>query len=69
MFVTDFCSQQFRDGWAADSDNIGAVDDLLDAYINLYNDCISKLPSDMHTGIHLCRGNFIGQKSYTIEVY
>lgn len=59
----DFCSQKFRDGWAADSDNIGTVDDLLDAYIALYNDCISKLPSDMHTGIHLCRGNFIGKAS------
>lgn len=61
----DFCSQKFRDGWAADSDNIGTVDDLLDAYIALYNDCISKLPSDMHTGIHLCRGNFIGKLPFS----
>jgi methionine synthase II (cobalamin-independent) len=56
--LPDFCSQKFRDGWKADPDNIGTVDDLLDAYIALYNDCISKVPSDMHTGIHLCRGNF-----------
>jgi methionine synthase II (cobalamin-independent) len=54
----DFCSQKFRDGWAEDKDNIGTVDDLLDAYIGLYNDVLSQIPKDMHTGIHLCRGNF-----------
>lgn len=53
----DFCSDKFRQGWAEDSDNIGTVDDLLDAYIALYNDSISKIPADMHTGVHLCRGN------------
>ena len=36
------------------------MEDLLDAYIALYNDCISKVPADMHTGVHLCRGNFRG---------
>ncbi|KAI1028872.1 hypothetical protein LB503_002242 [Fusarium chuoi] len=64
-----FCSQKFRDGWAADSDNIGTVDDLLDAYINLYNDSLSKIPSDMHTGIHLCRGNFIGGRHFAEGKY
>ncbi|KAH8884888.1 UROD/MetE-like protein [Thozetella sp. PMI_491] len=59
-----FCSDKFRDGWAADSDNIGTVDDLLDAYIGLYNDSISKLPADFHTGVHLCRGNFIGGRHF-----
>ncbi|KAJ8122517.1 hypothetical protein O1611_g9819 [Lasiodiplodia mahajangana] len=33
-----FCSSKFRDGWAADKNNIGTVEDLLDAYIALYND-------------------------------
>lgn len=65
----DFCSQKFRDGWAADSDNIGSVDDLLDAYIKLYNDSLSKIPSDMHTGIHLCRGNFIGGRHFAEGAY
>ncbi|KAM0194779.1 hypothetical protein ACHAPI_006783 [Fusarium lateritium] len=64
-----FCSQKFRDGWAADSDNIGTVDDLLDAYIKLYNDSLSKIPSDMHTGIHLCRGNFIGGRHFAEGKY
>ncbi|KAL2158771.1 hypothetical protein VTH06DRAFT_3962 [Thermothelomyces fergusii] len=59
-----FCSDKFRHGWLEDHDNIGTVDDLLDAYIELYNDCISKLPADCHTGVHLCRGNFIGGKFF-----
>jgi hypothetical protein len=29
---------------------------LLDSYIKLYNNCISR-PADMHLGIHICRGN------------
>ncbi|KAH8670583.1 hypothetical protein BGZ61DRAFT_537233 [Ilyonectria robusta] len=64
-----FCSQKFRDGWAADFKNIGSVEDLLDAYIALYNDSISKCPADMHTGIHLCRGNFIGGRHFAEGSY
>ncbi|KAM7213216.1 hypothetical protein V8F06_011381 [Rhypophila decipiens] len=64
-----FCSDKFRQGWAEDSDNIGTVDDLLDAYIALYNDCISKLPADFHTGVHLCRGNFIGGRHFAEGAY
>ncbi|KAF8208822.1 hypothetical protein K438DRAFT_1930384 [Mycena galopus ATCC 62051] len=52
-----FCSDKFRQGWVEDKDNIGTVDDLLDAYIKLYNDIITALPADLHTGVHLCRGN------------
>ncbi|KIW02451.1 uncharacterized protein PV09_06261 [Verruconis gallopava] len=59
-----FCSDVFRNGWAEDKDNIGTVDDLLDAYIKLYNDSLSKVPEDMHTGVHLCRGNFIGGRHF-----
>lgn len=65
----DFCSDKFRQGWAEDSDNIGTVDDLLDAYIALYNDCISNLPADFHTGVHLCRGNFIGGRHFAEGAY
>ncbi|KAK0625843.1 hypothetical protein B0T14DRAFT_420718 [Immersiella caudata] len=64
-----FCSDKFRDGWATDTDNIGTVDDLLDAYIKLYNDSISKLPADFHTGVHLCRGNFIGGRHFAEGAY
>ena len=72
LFLTrspDFCSQKFRDGWAADSDNIGTVEDLFDAYIKLYNDSLSGLPPDLHTGIHLCRGNFIGGRHFAEGAY
>lgn len=64
-----FCSKSFREGWEADKDNIGTVEDLLDAYIKLYNDSISKLPSDFHTGVHLCRGNFIGGRHFAEGAY
>ncbi|KAH8168964.1 methionine synthase, vitamin-B12 independent [Sarocladium implicatum] len=64
-----FCSTKFRDGWAQDKDNIGTVDDLLDAYIGCYNDIIAQLPKDMHTGIHLCRGNFIGGRHFAEGSY
>lgn len=68
-YLIDFCSEKFRKGWAEDKDNIGTVDDLLDSYIALYNDCISKCPPDMHTGVHLCRGNFIGGRHFAEGAY
>ncbi|KAI0836521.1 UROD/MetE-like protein [Hypoxylon sp. FL0890] len=64
-----FCSQDFRKGWEEDKDNIGTWEDLLDAYIKLYNDSISGLPADLHTGIHLCRGNFIGGRHFAEGAY
>ncbi|KAK3935152.1 UROD/MetE-like protein [Diplogelasinospora grovesii] len=64
-----FCSDKFRQGWTEDKDNIGSVDDLLDAYIALYNDSTSKCPPDMHTGVHLCRGNFIGGRHFAEGAY
>lgn len=44
-------------GWSKDSLNTYSADELLQKYINLYNDCVSQIPSDMHVGVHLCRGN------------
>ncbi|KAJ5351744.1 hypothetical protein N7541_002549 [Penicillium brevicompactum] len=64
-----FCSEAFRKGWAEDESNTGSVDDLLDAYIKLYNDSLAGLPEDMHTGIHLCRGNFIGGRHFSEGSY
>ena len=34
------------------------ADALLDAYIRLYNNCLSTRSQDMIVGLHLCRGNF-----------
>lgn len=64
-----FCSPAFRRGWEEDTNNTGTVDDLLDAYIKLYNDSLAGLPADMHTGIHLCRGNFIGGRHFSEGSY
>ena len=64
-----FCSDVFRNGWKEDSDNLGTIDDLLDSYIKLYNDSISKCPPDMHVGVHLCRGNFIGGRHFAEGAY
>ncbi|KAF7714828.1 Cobalamin-independent methionine synthase [Penicillium ucsense] len=64
-----FCSKSFRQGWEEDKDNIGTVDDLFDAYVKLYNDCLANIPADMHTGIHLCRGNFIGGRHFAEGSY
>lgn len=46
-------------------DNKEDASALLDAYIKLYNDCISSRPSDMHIGVHLCRGNFVGGRHFS----
>ena len=67
--AADFCSEKFRQGWKDDPSNIGTVDDLLDAYIKLYNDSIAHCPADMHTGVHLCRGNFIGGRHFAEGAY
>jgi len=42
---------------------------LLDNYIKLYNDCISERPSDLHIGVHLCRGNFVGGRHFSEGSY
>lgn len=53
------------EGWNADPLNKGTTEDLLDKYIKLYNDCISKRPSDLHVGVHLCRGNFHNSRHFS----
>ncbi|KAI2621302.1 5-methyltetrahydropteroyltriglutamate-homocysteine methyltransferase [Xylaria nigripes] len=57
-----FCSEKMLAGFKADGED---PDKLLDTYVQLYNDCISSRPSDMHLGIHLCRGNFAYSKHFS----
>ncbi|KAK8162346.1 hypothetical protein IWX90DRAFT_240718 [Phyllosticta citrichinensis] len=64
-----FCSDKMLDGWKNDSRNKHTADETLDAYIKLYNDCIAKVPADMHIGIHLCRGNFVGSRHFAEGAY
>ena len=52
-------------GWKEDKSNTKTADELFDDYINFYNDCISKRPADMHVGVHLCRGNFVGSRHFS----
>ncbi|MCJ1289441.1 hypothetical protein MMC34_000973 [Xylographa carneopallida] len=60
-----FCSEKMLAGWKEDKSNTKSAEDLLDDYIKLYNDCISKRPADMHVGVHLCRGNFVGSRHFS----
>ena len=52
-------------GWEKDPLNIYSTDELLAKYIDLYNACISQIPSDMHVGVHLCRGNFVNSRHFS----
>ena len=52
-------------GWEKDSSNAMTAEQMLDAYISLYNDCISKRPVDMHVGVHICRGNFVNSRHFS----
>ena len=52
-------------GWKKDTANTKSADALLDEYIQLYNDCLSKRPIDMHVGVHICRGNFVGSRHFS----
>ncbi|KAK2758962.1 hypothetical protein FQN54_003060 [Arachnomyces sp. PD_36] len=60
-----FCSEKMLAGWKEDKGNTYTPDQLFDAYVRLYNDCISKRPADMHVGVHLCRGNFVKSRHFS----
>ncbi|KAI9812906.1 MAG: hypothetical protein M1827_004424 [Pycnora praestabilis] len=60
-----FCSEKMLAGWKEDKANTYSADHLLDGYIKLYNDCLSKRPADMHIGLHICRGNFVGGRHFS----
>ncbi|PQE19219.1 5-methyltetrahydropteroyltriglutamate-homocysteine methyltransferase protein [Rutstroemia sp. NJR-2017a BBW] len=57
-----FCSEKMLAGFKADGED---AEKLFDSYIQLYNDCLSKRPADMHVGVHLCRGNFVGGRHFS----
>jgi len=57
-----FCSEKMLAGFKADGEDSEA---LFDAYIKLYNDCLSSRPANMHVGVHLCRGNFVGGRHFS----
>ena len=61
----DFCSEKMLEGWKKDHLNTKTTDQILDEYIEFYNDCISTRPADMHVGVHLCRGNFVNSRHFS----
>lgn len=52
-------------GWEKDPLNTKTAEQTLDDYISLYNDCIGRRPSDMHVGVHICRGNFVNSRHFS----
>ena len=56
MLRADFCSESMIAGWKEDKTNSLTVDQQLDSYIALYNQCIEKHIDKMHIGLHICRG-------------
>lgn len=57
-----FCSEKMLTGFKNDGEDSDA---LFDSYIKLYNDCLGGRPGDMHVGVHLCRGNFVGGRHFS----
>ncbi|KAE8444767.1 hypothetical protein EG329_014227 [Mollisiaceae sp. DMI_Dod_QoI] len=60
-----FCSEKMLAGWAEDKSNTKTPDELLDAYIQCYNDSIRDHSEKMHFGLHICRGNFMGSRHFS----
>ena len=52
-------------GWKQDKQNTKTTEEVLDDYIKLYNNCISKRPADLHVGVHICRGNFVNSRHFS----
>ena len=63
-----FCSKDMLEGWAADKENDKTADEMFDAYVKFYNKCFER-PEDMHLGIHLCRGNYVGSRHFSEGAY
>lgn len=64
-FHPDFCSDKFLTGFKEDPLNVYSADTMFEKYIKQYNDCFTNLPADMHVGVHLCRGNFVGSRHFS----
>lgn len=62
LIFADFCSEKMLAGFKKDGVDSDA---LFDSYIKLYNDCLAERPADMHVGVHLCRGNFVGSRHFS----
>ena len=65
--LTYFCSSQFLDGCRKDGTT---TDDLLDLYLEAHNMILAQRPgTDLHVGMHLCRGNMSGSTHWVSGSY
>ncbi|KAJ0275546.1 hypothetical protein Brms1b_011749 [Colletotrichum noveboracense] len=64
--LTFFIVEDFREGLRGDGID---PDSLLDLYIWAHNEAIKNLPTDLHIGVHLCRGNIPGGPSFAEGSY
>ena len=55
---SDFCSEKMIKGWGEDESNTKTPEQLLDTYIQCYNDSIQHHVGKIHIGLHICRGIF-----------
>ncbi|KAI9928976.1 hypothetical protein MW887_001369 [Aspergillus wentii] len=53
------------DGWKNDPLNKYTPQELFDKYVKQYNDLLSNRPADLHVGVHICRGNFVGSRHFS----
>ncbi|KAH1301730.1 hypothetical protein KXX11_003586 [Aspergillus fumigatus] len=60
-----FCSEKMLEGWKADPLNTATADEMFDKYVKQYNELLSKRPADLHVGVHICRGNFVGSRHFS----
>ncbi|KAH1489809.1 hypothetical protein LV164_008341 [Aspergillus fumigatus] len=60
-----FCSEKMLEGWKADPLNTATADETFDKYVKQYNELLSKRPADLHVGVHICRGNFVGSRHFS----
>ena len=65
----DFCSEKMLEGWEKDAQNTKGATQTFDEYIKLYNQCLRHRPSNMHIGLHLCRGNFVNSRHFSEGSY
>lgn len=63
-----FCSEAMLEGWKNDTENFQTAEEQFDAYMRFYNACFQR-PKDMHLGIHLCRGNYMGSRHFSEGAY
>ena len=64
--LTYFCSSQFLGGCKADGVD---ADALLDLYLEAHNHFLRDKPTDLHMGMHLCRGNMSGSTHWVSGTY